>query len=215
MRQDLFPVRQPVIGPGPTRQRRYVDLVDQVSNKRGLGQDLDFQERRRRLHRNSRQLLQPVQPARRVDVGERKCKDEATRPRGDPPDPACPSTGRPTANHMITVVDRLQERCQMVLVNGLHRSRDQDERQTCPLQAGFQGQAQVVIMRYDPALHRPAQFPDELDQGRDDCERDLRRRVGKLNDPDSRVGKRLALKVRLERIFAGLARGHSCPRRIG
>jgi hypothetical protein len=39
-----------------------------MAEKRALGQNLDIQKRRRRLKRNRGQLVEPVQPARRVHV---------------------------------------------------------------------------------------------------------------------------------------------------
>jgi hypothetical protein len=43
--EDRFHVRQPALRPGSTLERRYVDLVDQIAEKRRLGQDFHFQER--------------------------------------------------------------------------------------------------------------------------------------------------------------------------
>ena len=52
-----------------------------------------------------------------------------------PAEPRLPAAGRPAADHMVAVVDRLQERSQMVLGQRLRCGRDQHQRQTCPFEA--------------------------------------------------------------------------------
>lgn len=55
---------------GPVRptprlvERRDGDLVDQVAEEGRLGEDLDVEERRRRLQRDRRDLVAAMEPAR-------------------------------------------------------------------------------------------------------------------------------------------------------
>jgi hypothetical protein len=58
-----------------TGQRGDVDLVDELAEEGGLGQDLDVEEVGRRLERDRRELLEPVESARRVDVVDRHRKE--------------------------------------------------------------------------------------------------------------------------------------------
>jgi hypothetical protein len=48
----------------PIVERRDGDLVDQLAEERRLGQDLDIQERRGRLHGDGLELLAAMEPAR-------------------------------------------------------------------------------------------------------------------------------------------------------
>jgi hypothetical protein len=71
MPQHPVPVGPPPFGAQRTLQRGNLDLVNQVAAECCLGQDLDIQERRRRLQRQFAQLLEAMEPARRIDVAGR------------------------------------------------------------------------------------------------------------------------------------------------
>ena len=76
--------------PRAAAQRGNIDFIDQVAEKGRLGQDLDVEERRRRLKRDGRQLLEPMEPARRVDVvaaGRRRSSAAASQPEQAGPSP--------------------------------------------------------------------------------------------------------------------------------
>jgi hypothetical protein len=113
--------------------RRDLDLIDQVAEEGRLGEDLDIQERRRGLECDRCQLVESMQPAGGVDVAQRDGEHQAPRPRRQPSPAALPAPGRPSADDVIAVVNRLQERIQMGLGQGLRGRRDQHQR---PLRAG-------------------------------------------------------------------------------
>jgi hypothetical protein len=66
--QELIPVRSPTLETDESLERWDVDLIDQMAQERRLGEDLDVEERGRRLQGDRGQLLAPMEPARRVDI---------------------------------------------------------------------------------------------------------------------------------------------------
>ena len=111
-------------------QRRDVDLVDQVAEEGRLGKDLEVQEATSRLRAGSPPASRPVQLAGRMDVAQRDGEDQ-------PPGQAAPATagalsaptGRPPADDVVAVVDRLPAAAPDGLGPGLLGRRDQHEGQ--------------------------------------------------------------------------------------
>jgi hypothetical protein len=134
-----------------------------------LGQELEVQERRRRLEGDGRQLLQPVQAAGGVDIAQRDREHQPPGQRCQPSPATIPAPGGPTADDVIAVVDGLQERLQVGRGPRLLGRRDQDERE---LGAGQADGERVVepLPRgpHDSGLHRPAHRVQVRGQGRDD-----------------------------------------------
>jgi hypothetical protein len=114
---------------------------------------------------------------------------------------------------MIAVVDRLQERNQVLPGPRLPSGRDQDKRQARALESSADCPAQVAIDRGDVTLHTATEFLNEVDERRGRGRVTFLAWIGKLNDPDPGTRESIALEMALKRIVAGLARGHSVPRR--
>jgi hypothetical protein len=64
MAQNLIPVTPPAFRARTAAQGRNGHLIDQVTEKRRLREDLGVEKRRRRLQRNGLDLLEAMQPAR-------------------------------------------------------------------------------------------------------------------------------------------------------
>jgi hypothetical protein len=71
MTEDSIPVRPRARRFAKTLERRDVHFIDQMAKKGRLGEDLLVKKPRRGLERNGRQLFQPMQPARGMDVQQR------------------------------------------------------------------------------------------------------------------------------------------------
>jgi hypothetical protein len=100
-----------------------------VAEEGRLGEDVEVQERRGRLKGNRGQLLEPVQAAGRVDVAQGDGEHQLPGQRFQPSFAALPARGWPAPDHVIAVIDGLQERIQMGLGPRLLSRRDQNQRQ--------------------------------------------------------------------------------------
>jgi hypothetical protein len=98
---------------GPALQRGDRHLVDQLSEIGGLRQDLDVQKARDRLQRHGGELLAPMQPARRMDVANRHREDQLPGKAAQPPRQPAQEWHAPRADHVVTMVDRRQQRIEM------------------------------------------------------------------------------------------------------
>jgi hypothetical protein len=98
-----------------------------VAEEGGLGEDLDVQERRRRLEGDGGQFVEPVQAAGRMDVPQRDGEDQSPEHRRQPSPEPRQVAGRPPADDMIAGVDGLQERRQVTRGPRLLGRRDQHE----------------------------------------------------------------------------------------
>jgi hypothetical protein len=185
-----------------------------VTEEGRLGEDLEVQERRRRLEGDGRQLLEAVQAARRVDVAQRDGEHQPPGHRREPTPQALPALDRPAADDMIAVIDGLEERLQMLRGPRLRGRRDQDEREMGVAKADGEGVVQPLPRGPDDTgLHRPADRHQVRGQGLDDGCGAVGRQVGEQDDSDAGVGQRVALEVAEEGIVEFLARGHSGSRR--
>jgi hypothetical protein len=111
------------------RKRRHPHLVDQVAEERGLGQDLDVEELADRLERDRLELLEPVQPAGRVDVDDRHGEQEPPeQPAGPPPDPRG-ERGPARADDVVAQVDRLEERVEVLGLPRFERRGHEHQRE--------------------------------------------------------------------------------------
>ncbi len=79
MPEDLLPVRPPAGGSEQTPERRDIHFIDQVAKKGRLGENLGIEKPRCGLERDGRQLFQPMEPARRMDIEQRQSEDQAPR----------------------------------------------------------------------------------------------------------------------------------------
>jgi hypothetical protein len=75
----LLPVRPPTGGSEQTPERRDIDFINQLAKKGRLGENLGIEKRRCGLERDGRQLLQPMEPARRMDIVQRQSEAQAPR----------------------------------------------------------------------------------------------------------------------------------------
>jgi hypothetical protein len=161
-----------------------------------LGEDLDVEERRRRLQRDLGQLLEPVQAAGGMDVAQRDREDQAAGPGRQPTRPTCPALRGPAADDVVAVVDRLEQGLQMGLGPRLLGRRHQDEREVGAGQADGQGGVEPSAGdRHDPGLDRAVHRAQRLDQRCDDGLGAVGGQVGEQDDADPGVGQRVAAKV--------------------
>jgi hypothetical protein len=77
--EDLVQIGKPARAEDPAAERRHLDLVEQMAEESGLGQDLDVEEGRGRLELQRRELLAPVELAWRVNVDHRDGEDYLAR----------------------------------------------------------------------------------------------------------------------------------------
>jgi hypothetical protein len=180
-----------------------------MAEERRLGEDLDVQERGGRLQGDRQQLLATMEPARGVDVEQRHGEDQPARQHGQPA-PAClPTAGRPAADDMVAVVDRLQERFQVRRGPRLFCRRHQHEGEPGALQAARQRDPQVhPVDRHHAMLDHASHRRQPLDQRRHDRFGLFGRPVGQHDDVNPGVGERLAMEVAQVGIVAGLAGRH-------
>jgi hypothetical protein len=106
---------------------------DQVTKKRRLGEDLGVEERRRRLEGKDRQFLEPMEPARRMNIENREGENQTPRKRGKPALDIPPATSRAFADDVVGLVNRHKEGIQMRARPRLQRCRYQDQRQLSSL----------------------------------------------------------------------------------
>jgi hypothetical protein len=124
-----------------------------------------------------------------MDVDQRYREDQAVRQTIQPAFPPLPASGRPTADDVVAVVDRLQERLQVRLCPGLSRRGDQDQRMARALQPiGEQASEVRAVDGHDTALDWPPELRQVSDQRCDDGLRVLARQVGQQDDPNPGVG---------------------------
>ena len=110
-----------------------------------------------------------MEPAGRVDVAYRDREDEPPGDRQEPSPPSFASAGRPASDDVIAVVDRLEERLEVRLGQGLLGGRHQNQRESSTLESRGQGAAEASVHdRNDSRLHLPAHLPEPIGQGRDD-----------------------------------------------
>ena len=169
MAQDLIHVSPQPRGTRSPAQRRNCNFVDQVAKKGRLGQDLGVDERRARLKRNGRELVEPMEPARRMNVAQGDREDQAPHHQAREAGPICPSAVLPPSDHMVALVDRFQKWFEMLSGPRFFRGSHEYQRQGRSLEAAFQCTAEAVTTnRHDAALDRPSQGRDQVRQGRDD-----------------------------------------------
>jgi len=70
-----------------TVERRHGDLVDQVAEERGLGEDLDIEELGDRLQRDRHQFLESMEPTGGMGIEHRNGEDRLPE---EPRQPASP-----------------------------------------------------------------------------------------------------------------------------
>jgi hypothetical protein len=202
---------------GPAGQRGDGDLADDVAEERRLGQDLDVEELRRRLERDRRQRLEPVEPGRRVDVGHRHREDHVPGPVAQPAPHAAEPRGRPAADDVVAGVDGLQERVQVGVGPGLRRRGHQHQGQRRPGQRPLQDPSPALVLRrLDDGLGHAAPAPDAIDQAPGHLLGARQFALGQHDDPDPSLRQRLAAEMGLERIVARarVGTGHGLPRRV-
>jgi hypothetical protein len=180
-----------------------------------LGEDLHVEEPGDRLERDHRQLLEPVQPARGMNVDHRDGEEELP---GDPPEPARhpPRPGpRTPADDVIAMIDRGQERFEVGGRPGLLGGRDEHERERGPVQPLLERVVGAVVGDPDDhALGTPAEVADQSLERPGHHGRLHRVAVAEHDDPDPGVRQGVAAEMGLEgveRLVVG--RGHSASRR--
>jgi hypothetical protein len=134
---------------GPALERRDGDLVDQLAEIGGLGQDLDVEERGGRLQRDRRQLVAAMEAARRVHVvhghGEDQLPGEPAEPSAQPLQQAHP----PRADDVVAVIDRLEQGIEVRRGPGRAGRRHQHERHDRPGEPAAYGRAPANRFGHD------------------------------------------------------------------
>jgi hypothetical protein len=147
-----------------------------VAQERGLGQDLDVQERRGGLEGDRRQLLAPVELAWRVDVEDRDREDHPAREAADPPDNPAREPQYPPARDVVAEIDRREQRLEVRGRPWLDGRRDQHEGRQVPRERALQrlGQPRLAPLEGDdPALDIPPRLGQRVEDGSDDGSRRL------------------------------------------
>jgi hypothetical protein len=111
--QDRAQISPATFPQDPAGQRRHVHFAEQMTEECRLGQDFEVEERRAGLKRNRRELLHPVEPARRMDVKHRNREDQTPGHGADPTCDPAPGSSRPPADHMIGPVDGFEQGLEM------------------------------------------------------------------------------------------------------
>jgi hypothetical protein len=202
------------VSPGHARGRRgevrHVHFIDQMAEKSHLGEQLDVQELRARLKRYGRELGEPVELARRMDVGHRHREDRPPEEAGKPaPDRASPADGS-AAEDVVAMVDRLEERIEVPRAPGRDGVRDQHERSRRPQESPLHRLGEAAFIHHNHHdLGAPAASQQQI-ADRASHERGSNRiAVRDHDDADGRIVQGVALKVSLERIKAVVVgRGH-------
>jgi hypothetical protein len=136
-----------------------------MTKKRGLGDDLRVQKRRCGLKGYRQELVQPMEPARRMDIAQRDGEDQASRQQAGQAPPVSPPPLRPAADHMVTLIDRFQKGPEMLLRPALFRRGHEHQRQRGPLQAAFQCTTEAIRShRHDRALDGSPRCRDQVGQ---------------------------------------------------
>ncbi len=199
-------------------QGGHVHLVDQVAEEGRLGEDLDVEEVGRRLERDRRQLVEPVQAAGRVDVerpARRRRDATATgRPAGAG-GRAGPTRRRPTTWSQWSSAVRSGPRC--AVGPRLLGRRDQDDGGGRPVQAELQRPVLAAARdRHDVHLGRPPAPRQQVAQARGDRLGTVGIAVVEHDHPDGGIRQRVAAEVGVERVDVLVVwRGHSSSRRLG
>jgi hypothetical protein len=193
-------------------QRRHGHFVDQVAEEGRLGQDLDVEERGVRLERNRRQLLAPMEPARGVQVGNRHREEKSSGRTGDPARQARSVAPIAAADHVVALIDRLQERLQMSVGPGLAGGRHEHQRLGRAGKASLERSAEPARVDYlDHSLRGPAARLEQRHDAPGDRGRGVRPFGRSEHDNANRgVRQRIAMQVRLERVALVFGRGHAC-----
>jgi hypothetical protein len=160
-----------------------------MAEKGCLGENFDIEERRYRLKWHDRELVEPIEPARRVDVAQWESENQPPRQRPDRAGPGSAAAPGAATDHMVTTVDGLKKRIQVCLGPRLACRGHEHERQVGALQPSLQGLARAVFLtnRYDSTFDRSAQRSDQFREGLHHARGAFGWQVGEHHDPDSRV----------------------------
>jgi hypothetical protein len=92
-----------------TNQWGDIDLVDQVTEKCCLRQNLDIHERRGRLEDDRGKFFTTMKPTRRHDVADGNSEDQPADHGGNPSPNLFPDPHRPASNRVVASIDRLEQ----------------------------------------------------------------------------------------------------------
>ena len=156
--------------------------------------------------RNGRQLVEPMEPARRMNVAQRDGEDQ--RRASEPRMPTQLRAARPrtAADHVVALVDGFQKRFEVGLGPGFLGRGHEHQRQAGSLETTFQrtrqgrsratgttqlstGRPKASIRSARGTMHAFAIFA---------------RQVGEQDDPNPGVRQRISLDVLGERVVVGL-----------
>ncbi len=148
---------------------RHVGLVDEMTEERGLGQELDVGELGPGLKGNLDERGPTMEPAGRVNVGDRHREEELPRKPSQPAHQASHQGQSSAPEDMVAMVDRLQERVEMAVGPRRRRRRDQDE-SMLGLDAERVGvrKTEPLVGQDDLGVGLSASGPEQLDQTRRD-----------------------------------------------
>jgi hypothetical protein len=182
-------------------QGGHVHLVDQVAEEGRLGEDLDVEEVGRRLERDRRQLVEPVQAAGRVDVDDRHGEDETPRQARDLPSQSGERPDAAAADDVVAVVERLQEGPEVRVGPRLLRRRDQDDGGRRALEAHLQSPVLAASRdRDDVHLGRPPSPRQQVAEARGDRLGTVGLAVVEHDHPDGGIRQRVAAEMGVERV---------------
>jgi hypothetical protein len=137
-----------------------------MAEKRCLRQDLGIDERRCRLQRDGAELVETMQPARRMDVSQRHGENHAPHERSQEAERGRMGPVRPTTQHVIALVDRRQERFEVRFRPRFLRGRHKHQGHAGAKEAALQRLPQAEIAdRDDRSFDLPSATRDQI------CER--------------------------------------------
>ncbi len=96
--------------------------------------------------RNRRELVESMQPARRMNIVQGDSEDKAPNQQAREAEPVCPVAVLPATEYMIALVDRFQKRFEMLDGPGFFRGRHEYKRQGRAAKAPFQCSAEAVTI---------------------------------------------------------------------
>jgi hypothetical protein len=188
--------------------------MDQVAEERRLRQDLGIEERRLGLEGDGQEFFESMEPAGRVHVIERDGEEQSPEEPCDEARNTASERFRAPADHVITILNPLEEGPQVISEIGLSGGGDENQRQKGPCETAAQRFSQAEIVdRYDPLFDRSTQLIDPLDQRGDQGRSVLCARFRQKDDANPGAGKWVSLEMRRKRIVGFLARCHSSSSR--
>lgn len=205
---------RPEVSPRPRRRKAGSEggdrlVADQVAEERRLGEDLQTQERRARLERDALQFLAAVKLDRREDVAHRHAEQEPPARRAQPAGQTPAKAHGASAEHVVALVDGLEQGIEMGPRPDLVRERDESERERRTRQAFLDRTVPAARGVDDPRLGRTPTRGEQARQRHADRLGPAEVVAAEHDHADARAQERVALDVRFQRVDELITHGHS------